>query len=387
MFKYKVLNVGQGDCIGILNLVKRCKYKNYKIITDLGDGSRDIFKEFIKQNTKLILCLTHSHKDHIGGLKYLDDYKDYVKEIWLPAYYQEIIKIAKILLSLKGSKDIDNEDINKCKNSIEIYNILVKANKKIKIKFVYEGINICSHIKILNPPLNINNIFDIKDKKFEKKILSDDYDDIKDWFENIEIFIKILNNDDFIQYDIPKDLKEYNKIKRKEFFVKFLNYLKEDIDNYLISSNNMNFSNIYTKSKLSTNDCSIVNTFSYTKEKEKICDSLFTGDASIKIFDRLMKNNKLKKVNILKVPHHGSKHNLNENIVNTLNPNFAIISHNNHKFGTSIDGHPNIEIIDILTKNRIKTLYTNDVIKSAPAYNIKCPTSSCLFCNNISYIK
>lgn len=26
-----------------------------------------------------------------------------------------------------------------------------------------------SHIKILNPPLNINNIFDIKDKKFEKK--------------------------------------------------------------------------------------------------------------------------------------------------------------------------------------------------------------------------
>lgn len=385
-YKYNVINVGQGDCIIIENHLKRCKYSGYKIITDLGNGNIDIFKNLSQYEFNLILCLTHSHNDHIGGLKNLNHHIKNVKEIWLPAYYQEIIKITKMLLKLKGIEKIQNEDVEKCKNSIELHEILVKNFNNMAIKFVYEGINICSHIKILNPPLNISSIFDIEDKKFESKLLKDNYNDIEKWFEN-DINLQVLfNMDEFIERDNEIISKQVNKIKRKKFFIKFINYLKEDIENYLKSPVNINFSKIYEKVKLTVNDCSIVNTYNYTENKKIVSDSLFTGDASTKIFDRLLANNKLKRINILKVPHHGSKENLNQNIVDFLNPDIAIVSHNNLK-GNGKDTHPNREVIDILRNKGINTLYTNDVKKKIRGYNIKSPTGNCKFVNNVYFIK
>ena len=46
-----------------------------------------------------------------------------------------------------------------------------------------------------------------------------------------------------------------------------------------------------------------------------------------------------------------------------INSEVAIISHDNGRFGKAKDSHPHQEILDMLMKNNINILITNDVIK------------------------
>ena len=58
----------------------------------------------------------------------------------------------------------------------------------------------------------------------------------------------------------------------------------------------------------------------------------------------------------LKMPHHGSKHNMNEKILKKIKPKAAIISHDNGHFGKSKDTHPNQEVLNLLQKNKVKVI-------------------------------
>ena len=95
---------------------------------------------------------------------------------------------------------------------------------------------------------------------------------------------------------------------------------------------------------------------------------LLTGDASKNVFKRLINENKDIRATYLKMPHHGSKHNINEKILKHINPNVAIISHNNSRFGASKDTHPNIEVLEYMQKMDVKILLTNDIIKGGYTY-------------------
>lgn len=64
------------------------------------------------------------------------------------------------------------------------------------------------------------------------------------------------------------------------------------------------------------------------------------------------------------MPHHGSKHNMNKKILDQINPQVAIISHDNGHFGASKDTHPNQKILELLQKEKIKILITNDIVKN-----------------------
>ena len=55
---------------------------------------------------------------------------------------------------------------------------------------------------------------------------------------------------------------------------------------------------------------------------------------------------------------------MNEKILKKIKPKTAIISHDNGHFGKSKDTHPNQEVLNLLQKNKVKILITNDVIKS-----------------------
>ena len=70
----------------------------------------------------------------------------------------------------------------------------------------------------------------------------------------------------------------------------------------------------------------------------------------------------------MKVPHHGSKENLDEKILTAIDPKTAIISHNNGRFGRAKDSHPNMEVLTLLEKKHIKILITNDVVKDGLTY-------------------
>ena len=77
MAKVKVFNVGQGDSI-LLEPEEGCDFCGEVFLIDVGPGNLDITKQ-IDKNKKIHLILTHSHTDHINGLKFF--WKDSFSQI------------------------------------------------------------------------------------------------------------------------------------------------------------------------------------------------------------------------------------------------------------------------------------------------------------------
>ena len=91
---------------------------------------------------------------------------------------------------------------------------------------------------------------------------------------------------------------------------------------------------------------------------------LFTGDASPFVLDRLS-HYALGKIDILKVPHHGSKNGLTKNFLDLADPTFAVISvGKNNSYG-----HPSSEVLDMLKAKNIKIKRTDingDIVFKLP---------------------
>lgn len=91
---------------------------------------------------------------------------------------------------------------------------------------------------------------------------------------------------------------------------------------------------------------------------------LLTGDTSKSVLKRLMNEKKDIGADYLKIPHHGSKNNLNQSLIRYIHPEYAIISHDNRVFGKAKDPHPNIEVLKRLNNENVSMLSTNDVLKN-----------------------
>lgn len=59
-------------------------------------------------------------------------------------------------------------------------------------------------------------------------------------------------------------------------------------------------------------------------------------------------------LDVLKVPHHGSKNGLDENLLSATTPALAVISVGKNRFG-----HPHIETLSLLERNNIKVMRTD----------------------------
>lgn len=80
-------------------------------------------------------------------------------------------------------------------------------------------------------------------------------------------------------------------------------------------------------------------------------DVLFTGDATLQSpFDKLS----LDPVEVLKVPHHGSKTGMTSGFLDWLNPRLAVISVGNNTYG-----HPSPEILQMLADRQVRVLRTD----------------------------
>lgn len=87
--------------------------------------------------------------------------------------------------------------------------------------------------------------------------------------------------------------------------------------------------------------------------KYKDFDLLITGDAQA---NQLTKDSTgLKNIEVLQVPHHGSKTGLSKDLVKRLNPDLAVISVGKNRYG-----HPTKEILSLLNEFRITHLQTNN---------------------------
>ena len=84
-------------------------------------------------------------------------------------------------------------------------------------------------------------------------------------------------------------------------------------------------------------------------------DALFTGDGDIKMQTELMKRITLPDIEVLKVPHHGSKTGMSGEFLDALKPELALISVG----AKNRYGHPTQQALDLLSARGIKTLRTD----------------------------
>jgi competence protein ComEC len=74
-------------------------------------------------------------------------------------------------------------------------------------------------------------------------------------------------------------------------------------------------------------------------------EAILMGDADSKIQGEILSNNSFGEVEVLKVPHHGSKTALDQKFLEAIRPKTAVISVGKNSFG-----HPSAEIIERLRK-------------------------------------
>lgn len=102
------------------------------------------------------------------------------------------------------------------------------------------------------------------------------------------------------------------------------------------------------KSNFDFNNTSLVELLTYRDFK-----ALFTGDAGVKIEDGIAAQ--VGKINLLKVPHHGSRTGMSDYFLSSIRPDLALISAGK---GNSY-GHPAKYSLDLLKKYEVKTLRTD----------------------------
>lgn len=83
-------------------------------------------------------------------------------------------------------------------------------------------------------------------------------------------------------------------------------------------------------------------------------DILLTGDAQMKVLNEVVSQEQ-GSIEVLQVPHHGSKTGLNEAIIGNIDPRLAVISvGEKNRYG-----HPSREVLQMLTDERVKVLRTD----------------------------
>lgn len=371
MVEFDILNVGQGDSI-VLKPSHGCKFSEETIFIDLGPGKYDITKH-ITENDKIHIFLTHHDNDHLKGLHFFIGKMEQVKEITVPFYQNEITLIARAILNLKGIRtSSDCNEFVKALEEVVNNQIILKTleergyGKCPKLSFAYEGKYFCRHIECFNPPMIIDS-FDWLRETDHDDLIRLMYEVFTDEFaREMDIYIQNSRNNYRIgngleqKYFLPYIEESQDNVRHAKCNY-VLSFIMENITlfrNFNNKASRENLRKIYKNYVKCTHDVCVVLKTSFDN-----VPFLLTGDASKKVFRRLIGEGKDISATYLKMPHHGSKHNMNGEILKKINPQTAIISHDNGHFGKSEDTHPNQKILNLLTKNKVRILITNDVIK------------------------
>jgi beta-lactamase superfamily II metal-dependent hydrolase len=187
------------------------------------------------------------------------------------------------------------------------------------------------------------------DRKIELAFLSHPNNDhYNGYFDIVERF-KV---DKFITVDSPIFSKTYKNLlevlSKKKIPVVF-KYLGDEIGNikFLWPPHGFNSSN--------DNDYSSVIMLMIGSDRSRpVTTILFTGDASPFILGRLS-HSTINKVNILKIPHHGSKNGLTKKFLDLADPSIAVISVGKK----NMYGHPHTQVLDMLKAKNINIKRTD----------------------------
>ena len=127
------------------------------------------------------------------------------------------------------------------------------------------------------------------------------------------------------EQNIPYEIVKNNSVLYEENELKVRAYLNKSIDE---------------------NENSIINLIEY-----KDFNALFMGDAGIAGFEVIPN----KKIDVLKLGHHGAKDTINKEVLKNIVPKTVIISTGPNQYG-----HPHFSIIDLFSENNIHYLRTDN---------------------------
>lgn len=375
MKTYEIMNVGQGDSI-VIRPPAGCRCSKETLIVDLGPGSYDITKH-IKPEDKVHIFLTHHDNDHLEGLRFFIGKMHQVREITVPLYQNEITLIARAILNLKGIRDSRDCDglvraLEEIVNNQVILKTLTEENEDTpRLSFAYDGGDSpCKHIEYMNPPMIAETYewLDEMDRDAIQAVMKDFFtmefaDEMAVYFQAAEEKHMPEGSRQFYQYWLENRQEEDGKLLHMKCNY-VLNFIVENallFRRFNMEGSRKVLKKIYKNYVKCTHDVCLVMKMCFPGQKSM----LLTGDASKKVFKRLIRENpKTISAYYLKMPHHGSRHNMDEAILDSIKPRTAIISHNNGHFGKAKDSHPNQEVLDMLADRNIKLLITNDVIKN-----------------------
>lgn len=382
--KLKAINVNQGDSFIFSDFPEECWCKSKKnisgIIFDTWGWHVDI-SSFLERDASYILCLSHLHMDHIGGLNHVMQNKSKNKnikidEVWLPYYSNELVNMLRLIrnLWLQIWISSNNSWFQKVRYALSILESLIDEN----CIWIYEWVKLdfCNHIDFLNPTIFQDErnreaeIFKISPLLWLKRkdlslFLNKDFSIYTYLLKesNGQINLDILTHLYF-----REDIIKHKEGDWRDWRIHFFNLLVYSISNSLISLVKKPSESSYTKlvklafSKI--NNQSIV--FWYRENTERY-SLLMTWDAEKPVFKRLIDNKIPLSSRILKVPHHWSRGAMNWKILDKINPEMSIISHDNRKF-SSWSPHPHIEVLKALDNKEIIHLHTN-AINEERSYN------------------
>ena len=350
-----VVNVGQGNCI-VIAPTDGCEFNQKELIFDLGDGQTDISRHLSPRKHKEVF-LSHYHKDHIGGVcEFMLRYGDLIDHIWLPLYQNEIMLIAKAILKLKGMKSISNEYTEYFKDMLSFHSLLKRANKSIQ--FVYSGQTICQHLKVFNPIVDFEANFEPSREDIQQVVGLFE----EPFQQQMEMYL--TSNNDYVP-DAPELYKHIINPHQQTGFNSKRHFVYNFFINNLSAIHSFNsnpslslFNKIKGKHILTSHQaCSV---FRYDLGG---ISCLLPGDADLTVMKRLVKDKKDIQSKYFVLPHHGSKRNIDEKVLQYIQPFAAVLSHDNAKFGRSKDTHPHREVLDMLKANGVRILSTNDIVK------------------------
>ena len=372
--KIKFIDVGQGDCM-LLQSESEISGEPLDTFIDAGNGSRDVSRSTEAECINIVL--THHHMDHVNGMRYLMQKR--IGTVYLPFFANEIALIAKAVTSLKGfqySSSADEvlryfEDFFHCHKNVKEKIGSLPSNSKVV--FLSEGDKADGGLECLNPPkkpsvlnwvaaVDRKTLFEEIDRLFVKHFA----DSLKTYFEKCSR--TNLGKDSYNKaepaLDSPFDFwipnPENQEVKRQSGLRLVLSFLIENLQ--LLSDFNAvpgleKAEQIKDRFLEETHSVCVV--LMAQLDNQKV---LLTSDAGIDVFERLMRKGSIR-ADYMKAPHHGSKKNINREILEAGNPKAVIISHGNRRFGKSPDSHPNNETLKLLSEMKIQLITTQDIVK------------------------
>ena len=167
--------------------------------------------------------------------------------------------------------------------------------------------------------------------------------------QGYQLLKKVVGGSDAVVIPPKEGMVIGNSMMHLEIIFPTDKFQKENLT-YDTNANNSKVLGTSTTS-MSANNFSIV-----TRLESGEFRALLTGDIVPSMTDEVINTGKVGKVDYIKVPHHGSKNGLTEDLLKEAKPEIAVIS-----VGKNQWGHPHKEILEMLNKYSVKTLRTDQM--------------------------